>query len=206
MNLTDILKQRQNCFIHNELMEPFSFNSRLALDIFEDGLMVIELEKQPPYKKAQFKTDGTFHKDKGMSKHFRSPFLVIMACPKCRFSPITQERDGRSLGSFGFSSLIDIRRVQHYYSFDLFADAAGTYDGNLGKETIKYYKDDKFYHLDVDLKTKQANFKMGTCVGTDMLEHLLDGLLDLNVPNFDTSRITSIDQMIEKFKLYNLFS
>lgn len=206
MNLADILKHRQVCLIHNEEMAPFSFNSRLALDIFEDGLMAIELEKKPPYKKAQFKHDGTFTKDKGMTKHFRAPFLVVMACAKCRYSPITPEKDGRSLGSLGMSMLMDIRKIQHYYSFDLYADANGTYDGNLGKETIKYSKDDKFYHLDVDLKTKQANFKMGTCAGHDMLETLLEGLLDLKVPNVDTSKFTSIEQVIEKFKLYNLFS
>lgn len=200
MNLKDILDHRKTCLIHNVPMNPYSFMSDVGMELLEDGLLVIELADKPPYKKAVFKNDGTFTKDKGMSKVFRKPLTVIMACEDCRATPIHKTR------SLGFTTLMDIRSIHHYYTFTLVGDGKGNFDGNLGNETVKYYRDDKFYHLDVDLQTHKSNFKMGTNAGTDILERLLEGLMTLDVPNFDPRKLTSIDQMIDKFSLYNLFS
>jgi hypothetical protein len=200
MNLQELVNHRSTCLIHQAPMTPFSFNKGLALDVIEEGLLVVELADQPPYKKAVFRYNGTFTKDKGMNKVFRAPFFVMMACEKCQCAPIHKSR------GLGHTTLLDIKSIHHYYSFSLMADAQGNYDGHLNNETLKYHKEDKFYHLDVDLQTKHANFKMGTNAGYDILEHLLEGFMSIDIPNLDVTRITSLDQMIDKFKLYNLFS
>lgn len=201
MNLKDILDHRKTCLIHNEPMEPYAFRTDVSMVEVDQGLLVIELDKmEAPYKKAIFNHDGTFSKDKGMGRIFKSPLVVHMCCSECKRTPIHKSR------GLGITTLLDIRSVHHYYTFTLMADAEGNYDGNLGNEIVRYWKDNKFYHLDVDLSSKKANFKMGTNAGTDILERLLEGLLDLTVPNFDPKKLTSVEQMIEKFKLYNLFS
>jgi hypothetical protein len=52
----------------------------------------------------------------------------------------------------------------------------------------------------------KASCKMGDCRGETTLDQMLNGLMDLDLPNLHMIGIQNTDQLVNKLKLYNLFS
>lgn len=215
MNLQEALNYRTTCLIHKTPLKPYcskEWGEKLVLNQY--GLHIVEPIRLPVHEQdiyAHTNEGGVcFHFDGTYTHNGKPPpwldrgdyFIADMMCDKCSKVPITKSR------GIGYSTLISIQYTQYVYSFLLKHDASkeNGYKVSPLEEKVKYVRDEKFYHVEADLVSGRADFKMGSCKGTDSLDSMLKGMLSLPVPQFNMQRIRDIDHLVEKVKLYNLFS
>lgn len=143
--------------------------------------------------------DGFIKKHCKFNNQF--PLTLGKMCEKCYAVPITKHH------STGVTTLENIRYPVHYYTFDIIpGDEANKYECVPGIECIKYRTDEKFYHLAAKLGGGETSFQMGFLHSDTIIQQLLDSLYNLKVPYFNSANIKSVDQLINKMKIYNLFS
>lgn len=176
MNLSDLLNYRQTCLIHHLPMETMKTTYHIR-------------DPQDP------------------SEHY------LRRCVECgknkRVDELFKETDRER---FGITNINNVKDQIHLYTFhvdpvmklSLLDDS--TLQITADKEVIKCHRDNKFYHMSATLGGGEAIFKMGNCASETLVQQLLDSLMSLKIPYFDPARIQSIDQLIEKIKLYTLFS
>lgn len=198
MTLKELLEYRSKCFIHNLPMKPSCFRSNGDQILLTDqGLHLVSEDLSSG---LSFHFDGLFI---NTTKPYVSVMIFIyMMCDLCAKEPILKDR----YPPIGYSSLLNINTNQHRYTFCLQGNDKGGFDGRLSRESIKYVRDGKFYHVDFDLVDKQGSCKMGSCDMKQTLDDLVSKMMNLHVPVFDASKIQNIDTLVEKLKLYNLFS
>ena len=204
--LQDIIKYRTTCLIHNIPMEIVCIVPFFLVAYMDDkGMNLIIKEAKKPSFGISFHFDGTYHYQNAEGKLLNitesSPMQFAARCVYC--APLRTARD-RKMG--GPTTLQDIRSICHYYTFCMVREENDTFGCYLEKEIIRYNKDDKFYHMMANLSDKSATFRMGSCNNKELIGQLLDSMMHIDVPKFDSSAIQSIDQIIEKIKIYNLFS
>lgn len=218
MNFQELLNYRDTCLIHNLPMEtliytadppksPRKIKTKLSLKNLPDAVF-LHLRGYPA-EGALFLLDGTYTINEGQ-KEIRevldNTVHFLRRCATCAKSKNIPYTDA----GMKITTLNDIRDQAHFYTFHLFpvidTDTSHTYMIGPGKEVVKHYRDDKFYHMSASVGGGEASFKLGNCAGTDIIERLITGMMNLQVPKFDPIRIQNIDQMVEKIKIYNLFS
>ncbi|HEY5268311.1 MAG TPA: hypothetical protein VII94_04210 [Candidatus Saccharimonadales bacterium] len=218
MNLQEILNYRKTCLIHeNKLLKPriIFFNSFIFFSdicVTEDSIIVknqdpnmMDFEKIKKYKNLNelneattlvFKFDGTYAKPSGDLQQLAGPVVFHMVCDECNKTPI----HSRQLSIDNFLS------SQHYYTFTIFDQKNGKYKCELEREYVKYTENSKFYHVHVDLKETTSVCQIGSCNVKDTIGILMSKINKIETPNLNISNITDIRQLVDKCKLYNLFS
>ena len=198
MNLKEALSYRSKCIIHPESnLHPRSLNPTI-IELNKDGLRV-KLNKNANSKALAFNYDGTYYPLGNYE------CIIYMQCDECTKQPILKSR------SLGFTALDNINSNYYFYNFSLSAETGEDIHEENFKctpigESIKYVQNDKFYHIDFDIKEGKASCKMGDCRDDAILDDMLNGMLSLDLPNLDMSRIQNTEQLVNKLKLYNLFS
>jgi hypothetical protein len=207
MILKELLAYRTHCLVHKEEMHPYMPSDRKErVGLNERGLSLYshspwDIYGTPSYTGLTFHWDGTYNRNSACPKWVTDNTLVIyMICDKCKEQPIYKSR------SLGMTTLMDVTTTQHYYTFILLGDGEGNYDGNLDSEKIKYVNNEKFYHVDADLRTHEAQLRVGSSKGSVKLEDMLNGYRNFHAPHIDMRKVTDLDKLIDKIKIYNLFS
>jgi hypothetical protein len=119
-----------------------------------------------------------------------------MLCDECNKHPIHNKN----------LSLDNFLKSQYYYTFSIYDVKGGKYDCELETEYAKYIESEKFYHVYIDLKKATSACRIGSCNGKETLAKIIGGINNLKVPHLDISNMTDIHQLLDKLKLYNLFS
>ena len=205
MNLTDILQYRTTCLIHGKpmLLKCLDLTAK-KIQVQENGvkLMVRNLSESGAMLSIFFNFDGTIlHIDDQVPKP--AIWYFIMQCEDCATISTFSEMASVKKAD---TTLKNVRRLHHFYSFDIQVKDDNTFTCIPELEVIRYHRDDKFYHVTANLADGSARFKMGSCNSGEIINQLLSSLMKLDVPKFDPFTIKSIDQLIEKIKIYNLFS
>lgn len=213
MNLTEILQYRTTCLVHSKPMLPKCLDQGAKkIQIQENGIKVVlntDVYKSKATFFIFFNFDGTVdYNAQAAITRFRTPLYFLMQCEDCATMPIgvTVAAGKGTKRLNGATSLREVRRQQHFYSFDIQVRADNTFTCIPEQEVIRYHRDNKFYHMSANLIDGSAKFKMGNCNSSEIINQLLSSLMKLEVPKFDPSTIKSIDQMVEKIQIYNLFS
>lgn len=211
MNLYDLLHYRTECLIHKLPLHPYCITDQSVerredvLKLHQNGLSLCSHHRQDLYSKPSltglnFRYDGSFNVNDACPKWVVANTITVhMMCEVCRERPIIKPR------SMGFTTLMQLQENQYFYTFELIGyEKHGTYRGQLEHEILKHNRDGRFYHVDAYIQTGHAACRIGTCEGTDSLDKMLKGFINLNVPSL--SKMESLDQIVEKMKLYTLFS
>lgn len=218
MNLQEILNYRKSCLIHkNESLKPHiyffqSFVFFTNIQITEDSLIVRNnnpsmmnfeaIKNSKNMKEIEdettliFKFDGTYAKPSGELQELAGPVTFHMVCNECNKNPVHSKH----------LSLDNFLTTQYYYTFTLFDQENGQYKGVLESEYAKYIENDKFYHVHMNLKEATSACRVGSCNGTETLGTIIDGINRIEVPNLNTANMKDIYQLVDKLKLYVLFS
>lgn len=218
MTLLEALGYRSQCLIHDKMLKPCPVGPTDRADeclVNERGLHLLshsrwDIRGKPSLTGLGYYFNGNCYRNDVCPAWAKNGCIQIrMICDECRRVPIIKSR------GLGFTSLQDLRTVQYFYQFalkakllsdDIKEEIVSNYTCELSFEKVKYIQDDKFYHVDSDLTNNETFIKMGTNKGATRLGDLLDTYLDLTVPKLDMKRIETIEQLVDKVKLYNLFS
>jgi hypothetical protein len=207
MNLQEMLNHRTTCLVHNKPMTncvyignggPFKVKN---VKILEHGIEVLCCASiNHEYTKITFGKDGKISSEHPINiPTIQKAFRFAVGCEDCNLILVKTD-----LGS-GATTLSNIRHQNNYYVFDL-CKGEELFSGTLLMEVIKYNDGNKFYHVSANLLDGSAQFKMGSCHGETVIEQLLSSLMHIDAPKFDPTKITSLEQLVQKIKLYNLLS
>jgi hypothetical protein len=203
MNLQEILSYRKNCLIHSLPMQIMNSPTRIKLPGKTTKVTLIP-EGFLYDKKRIFNYDGTctpLHNELPNSVPF--PWTLAMICAECAKTPI------HNYASDGRTSPENIKHSVHFYTFNINLVVRTPmpiiYECHPGLEIIKYTIKNKFYHLTGTIGGGKALFATGF-LDRATIQQLADSAFILNTPQFNPSRIHSLDQMVEKIQIYSLFS
>jgi len=216
MNLLNILSYRSNCMICNHKLEMKSLNlANVNITKTKEGLRIKVNNKDYA---CYFRYDGIYEKMKKWNITFVKPLSILNECPKCipkidmikkmsltaipKTSPtiILKAASPRMSHIFLDSNLNSLKDKRCAYTFDLFGDTKGNFDCLLNCEDIRFHTKTNFYHIKTDFNKNITNIKSGSFKGT------IDNIISMKVPQLNSTNILSTDKLIEKIKLYNLFS
>jgi hypothetical protein len=205
MNLQEALNYRTTCLIHGKLMHLKCLDaSAKKIQLQENGvkLMVRNLSKSGAMFPIFFNFNGTVsHIDNQPTKP--AIWYFIVQCEDCAtISTFSEMASAKNADT----SLKNVRRRHHFYSFDIQVKDDNTFTCIPELEVIRYHRDDKFYHVIANLVDGSAKFKMGNCNSSEIINQLLSSLMCLDVPKFDPTTIKSLDGFVSKVKIFNLFS
>jgi hypothetical protein len=148
-----------------------------------------------------FKYDGTYEKHENCADWRSRPLSILIECPHC-IPKETKPKINRAATSF--SPLSALKVFKFYYQFDLYGGIENKYNAFFKKEFIKCYDEEYFYHL---ITSEEASFiwygRMPTQVKDNSYynENCFSKVTPIN-----TSKLTDINQLINKIKIYNIFS
>lgn len=215
MDLQQLLDYREKCIICQKTMiYKFAGGPRLKVSPTSKGLQIRSGHKHGI--RYHFKFDGTYTRGIKWYDIYAAPIGVTKHCPTCRsdVSPGTLgsiiRLKSRSVGMTtmtgalttymnAHSSLDNIKKQGCSYSFYFYGDSKGNYDIKQTTEYIRYCNDEEFYHINTD-------FMKGSTLHHARFEDNLADTLTLHIPVANMSAVKNIDQLINKFKLYTLFS
>jgi hypothetical protein len=209
MNIQELIDYRPRCLVHSQALKPhFLDGPKLDQDkvsLHQRGISLCSHHRQDIYGKPSltglnYRYDGAFDRNDACPKWVvNNTIRVYMICDYCFATPIHKAR------SIGYTTLMQIRESQYYYTFELVGnETTGTYEGLLEHEVLKFTDGEKFYHVDVYLQTGHASVRTGTCDGSASLDRMLKGMINLSIPSL--SKMESLEQITDKIKLYTLFS
>jgi hypothetical protein len=207
MNLQELLSYRKCCMIHSDRpLRPYCAGTAMILDMTPAGLSLSfrlldrkadAVLSDKTMKILEYNFDGTYQI---FDRSFIGEIIVYMMCDTCKQeNPISTFRDQ--------TSLITLNSNKYFYNFklDKVSDSE-LYDGHLIGEVVRYTRNKKFYHLNKNHVSGEADCKMGSSDLNAILDDMLRGMLNLKLPSMDLTRIRDIDHLVDKIKLYNLFS
>lgn len=223
MNLEEVLNYRTHCIICNRKLETKSLDlADVQIARVNEGLTVETGTKNKDYS-VFFKNDGTYEKMKKWNDMYVKPLSVLKECPNCvpkvnnntDWWPSALNRPpkivhkARSVGMttitdamtrFFATSISNLTELRCAYAFELYGDSEGNFDCYLKWEDIMYHDDKSFYHVKTSFQQDITKIKAG------QFKDNLDSIINLDVPTFKTNNILSKEKLIEKIKLFNLFS
>jgi hypothetical protein len=107
------------------------------------------------------------------------------------------------MGFSNGSTYTSIGNVKSYgcrYLFDLTCGKDGNYTSTLISEMIRYPGENAFYHVHTDFVEDTTTINHG------LYSSPLDKILTINTPSKTMNHVKTKEELIEKFKLYSLFS
>lgn len=226
MNLQEVLNYRSHCLLCNRKLEIKSLDlAGVSLIRTNDGLHAELVSKDKNYS-VYFKNDGTYERMKRWNNMYVKPLAVLRECPKCipkvdlvedvtvtgiPKSPPPILLKARSTGMTTISkalsqylvatTLDSLKDLRCAYTFELFGDSQGNFESTLNWEDIRFCTKTDFYHIKTNFKEgktwiKSGNFKKDT----------IETIVSMDVPAVNASNIVSKEKLVEKIRLYNLFS
>ncbi len=223
MNLQEVLTYRSQCLICDRKLETKSLDlAGISLTRTNEGLLAELFSKDKNYS-VYFKNDGTYERMKRWNNVYVKPLAILRECPKCipkidivedkvtlsapqpphillksRSVGATTTTGAALLMATTLNSLKDLRCA---YTFELFGDSEGNFESTLNWEDIRFCTKTDFYHIKTNFKEgktwiKSGNFKKDT----------IETIVSMDVPAVKTTNITTKEKLVEKLKLYNLFS
>lgn len=224
MNLQEALVYRTECLIHKRDLQPHCISPRACK--VEKQVQGIELAIPEVVRRHRelvhyltLNYDGTWQQESGLDimslrltsvgaigkvKGSGANLRLLMLCPEC-------DDYGAAAGSFAGRLLTpvapDLQRLQkhtHNYTILVSSTQDNNFECEIDSETFHYTKDGKFYQV-ISRPGGPAAFRMGFC-GLDTTLSKMEDSLNLEVPGFDFTKVKEIDRLIEKIKIYNLFS
>jgi len=167
--------------------------------IDEYGIHLISHERQNITAAClSYLWDGSYNKYFGCPEwiinNSINVYMICDICAKKQFKKI----------AVGHSTIPSIKENVYFYSFVLVGDNFNNFDGELGWEIVRHTSGGKFYHMDTQLSDNSISYRMGNI--NDTLDYLLKSMISIQVKDVNVSYIKSIDQLINKMKLYGVFS
>ena len=107
---------------------------------------------------------------------------------------------GFSTPGNGYTSIGNVKSYGCNYKFSLICGKDGNYVAALTDEMIRYPGENAFYHV-------HTNFVEGsTTINYGLYTSPLDKILTIHTPSKTMNHVKTKEELIEKFKLYSLFS
>lgn len=205
MNLQQVITHREKCVIHNLPMHIVSTSPGImGVDSQPKGLLITIKEasrRHEQFHKLFLNYDGTYFQEGGLEIISPQQNINMMArCVECQIIPIVK---GKPVVA---TTILDLDTNSHFFTFSIKEVGQGRFDCSLQEEVFKFFDSGKFYHANANLIDGSGVLKMGTYDGKSTLDQILESCMIFNMPKFDVSKISTINQLIEKIKLYNLFS
>src|ERR1035437_4199411 len=136
MNLQDIINYRTKCLIHSdEDLDSVAVYDKFYTKTTDKGLSIFN-DKSCSKLRFEFNYDGTW---KSTDKN--NTIVIHRMCSICVKQPVY-----KNMG-LGITKLDDILNNCYFYNFIL-SGIDNDFYAKLMIESIKYVKDDKFYHMD----------------------------------------------------------
>ncbi len=207
MNLQELLSYRKCCMIHGDLsLKPYCAGSGLIFHINAEGMSLSFnlLDKKDAHLSIKtrliikYNFDGTYEV---FDRDFMgAQVIVYMVCDECR------KEKGFNYNN-GIATLNEIDQNKYFYNFLLdYKYGEDLYECHLVGEVVRHTRNEKFYHLSKNHVTGETDCKMGRNDPKAILDDMLKGMLNLKLPHMDLTKIRDIDHLVDKIKLYNLFS
>lgn len=179
-------------------------NPRLIIHTLDNGIRMRSGHMKGI--KMLFNYDGTYETGKkNYPTIYGSPVLMTKVCPNCHTlnanNPHYIYFKNRSIGyaSSTSSYLNDLKTKCCQYTFTINMNSDSTYDVKMSSEYIRWFNSEEFCHISTEFgeytRTYRAKF-----------QDTLGNVATLNLPPVNLSPIITIDQLLEKLKLYQTFS
>lgn len=204
MNLQEILSYRDRC-IHCDrlLVMRIAKYPKLSISVTDEGLKIRSGHKDGVY--LNFKFDGSYERNKRDYKIHAGPVYVVR---RCNFHPLIGEGNPillkqRSIGLSTMGSTINnLKSLTCQHEFTLFGDSQGNYDCKMNNEFLYWHDEEQFWHVNTYFGSNSTQIYHST------YENTLDEVVSsrLVVPATNLKNVKNKDQLIEKLKLYMLFS
>lgn len=189
MNLQEALDYRTTCILCDYNEFKISSGLKDSNTILSDNNLHVERGDAS----ITFKFDGSFSRHK-LRKNSFVPLRFYKWCVKCAPPEDSQKE-------YGKAGILDIVQKHYYYSFDVLADVQSKqFIAALNVESVSLENDGSVFHLETShlLKESILNYAQMT-----------DSIIDLNwnkVPYVNLSAIKSKDQLVDKIRLFSVFS
>ena len=218
MNLQEVLDYRKKCIIcQKTLVLKHETNTTLSHSIDETGLKIFSSHKKGVFYLFCF--DGKLIKGKReFGVGYKTPFHFIKECPSCKpirkeattyLNPASISISSRSVGATTIGLAVDqyhttLENIKSYgcnYRFTLNCGKIEQgYSVQMESEIIRYPSNEAFYHIHTDF------IKDETILNHGFYNDVLPQTLQLKASGKNISRLKTKEDLIEKFKLYSLFS
>jgi hypothetical protein len=174
---------------------------KLSITQNDGGLKIRSGHKDGVY--LNFGFDGKYERNKRNYKIYAGPVYIQK---RCNFHPLIGKGSipvilkPRSIGIATGTTLDNMTDTSCQYEFSLFGDSQGNYGANMTAEYLYWHDDKEFWHVN-------TYFSPGyTMLYHASFEQKLDDVLRLKIPAANLKNVKNKDQLIEKMKLYTLFS
>ena len=214
MNLQEILSYRDRCILCDRpMVMRIKEYPKLSITQNDEGLRIRSGHKDGV--RLSFGFDGKYERNKRNYKIHAGPVFIQK---RCQFHPlygmhVTAPGNGkliklksRSVGlttitNFG-TTLDSLKDLTCQYGFTLFGDSQGNYDANLTTDFIYWHDDKEFWHVNTYFSSGYTQIYHST------YEDTVDDVMRtrLQIPAVNLKNVKNKDQLIEKLKLYTLFS
>ena len=193
-------------------MEPEGFIAPGRLEITDKGLYLFAKNRFGYKGKKLVKTDvcvvrfsfnGTYIQATERPNWMDTPIDTLqihMICNECAKQPINRR------GRLGDVTLDELLNIQHYYTFLLRQMGYNKYSVLPGVEEIRYHDSGKFYHLGISLDDKHAKGTIGSCEFGSSINTVLQTMITLKIPKFNIEKIQTLEQYMDKMRMYCLMS
>jgi len=206
MNLQEILSYRDRC-IHCDrpLTMRIEKYPKLSITQNDGGLRIRSGHKDGVY--LNFGFDGKYERNKRNYKIYAGPVFIQK---RCNFHPLMDNASipvllktrtvGATTMAYNGTTLDSTRNLTCQYQFTLFGDSQGNYDAKMHAEFLYWHDDDEFWHVNTWFGRDSTQLYHAR------YEHTIGDVMRLAIPAANLKNVKNKDQLIEKIKLYTLFS
>jgi hypothetical protein len=205
MNLKEAVNYHSKCIICQTDLNLESLDLA-GVSIYSDtnGIKVLAGDTHSCY----FKFDGTYEKMKRWNNIYAKPLYVNACCPICYPSidvKGVRKKIRYKSRSFGLTTIAQAKDFMHAYQFEIYGEEDKTFNVYLKTEDIKFYDEQYFYHVSTNFEVNATYLMRGPIPNEFNLAEMHNTHI-INLPAINTSKINNREQLINKIKLYNLFS
>lgn len=193
MKLQELKNYHSHCLVCSSELDTYVADvSQLNCWWTEQGLLV-ETRNMPESYSVRFNFDGTYTRNSKNLNKYRGPLTVVRECPQC--APVPNHR------SFASTSVERLKDTRWAYAFTIYGDAHGNFDAIMIWQDIKVILGDNFYHVNTNWSANRSE----TLAGNFKVDSLLS-MINLTTAAINTSKLTTVTDLVNKLKIYNLFS
>src|SRR5271156_2172360 len=166
MDLESIVKYRDECIICCRKLKFYTKDHKnLQFDVNKHGFRIKSGAHESGIR-MQFNFDGTYQRNKRSYKIYDEKLTIFRYCAHCQkkapkppteaptiaaqapnFGFISYKHYTLNYGSSGVSSLNNMKNLECNYCFRI-NGYDNTYDVVMNHDSVRYYNDEYFYHID----------------------------------------------------------
>lgn len=181
-------------------------NTNLHIDAHDGGLRINSGHNKGILMLFGF--DGKYQRNKKNYNIYKHPVRVTKYCKQCKNNSFQSPKQltfkSRSVGTTilnNFTTLNNMEIKVCSYTFMIFGDSEGNYDGNMLWEEVRYHDEKSFWHVDNSYTTHTSVLTHSS------FEASLSDVMILNIPALvNLNSIENIDQFLSKYKMYMMMS